>query len=76
MTEKKWLHNCQWSGCKKQIHFTRWGCVDHYSRLPISLREEVKKFFNVDHNGEIIESASYTNILKVINQWIKNNERE
>lgn len=37
------VHRCRWPGCPNPIDPTHWGCLEHWGRLPDSLKQSLTR---------------------------------
>lgn len=66
-------HHCHWPGCGRQVPPARWGCRDHWFRLPKRLRDRVWSCYRPGQEEDCRPSAEYLQVAREIQTWIKEN---
>lgn len=63
-------HHCHWSGCKEKVPPARWGCKDHWFRLPKNLRDRIWATYRVGQEETGTPSEAYVHVARQVQDWI------
>jgi len=72
-------HRCHWPGCPRQVPPARWGCRDHWYRLPRSIRDKIWSTYRPGQEETLSPSREYVEAARIAQRWIAENvslERE
>lgn len=64
-------HTCHWPGCKQQVPPARWGCRDHWYRLPKALRDRIWRSYRPGQEVDKRPSQDYLNAARAVQDWIR-----
>lgn len=64
------LHHCHWPGCDKQVAPAKWGCTEHWFRLPKHLRNKIWDAFRPGQEKTLTPSRSYVSVAREVQEWI------
>lgn len=66
-------HHCHWPGCDKSVSPAKWGCTEHWYRLPQALRNRVWATFRPGQEISKTPSAGYVAVAREVQDWIQRN---
>jgi hypothetical protein len=64
-------HGCHWPGCEEQVPPAKWGCRDHWFRLPKSLRDEIWDSYIPGQEQRLDPSPEYIATAEKVQAWIE-----
>lgn len=74
-------HHCHWPGCKKNVPPAKWGCREHWFRLPQYLRARIWAAYTPGQEKWLEDSANnprpseaYINAAEDVQKWIHDHE--
>lgn len=68
-------HECHWPGCGKQVPPAKWGCREHWFRLPKALRDRVWRAYEPGQEKTMRPSAEYVAAARDVQRWIAEHGR-
>jgi hypothetical protein len=63
-------HTCHWPGCEVRVPPAKWGCPDHWYRLPKRLRVALWHVYVPGQEITLSPSETYLAIAREIQDWI------
>jgi hypothetical protein len=66
-------HHCHWPNCDAQVPPAMWGCRKHWYKLPARLRNRIWLAYEQGQEVNGTPSASYVQVAREIQNWIKQN---
>lgn len=63
-------HHCHWPGCGRQVPPAMWGCMAHWFRLPVNLRNDIWRTYRCGQEAEMNPSPEYVAVAKKVQAWI------
>ena len=66
-------HECHWPGCHKLVPPAMWGCGQHWYRLPLALRTEIWRAYQVGQEETGTPSRDYVAAARKVQAWIAAN---
>lgn len=66
-------HTCHWPGCTRKVAPARWGCLDHWMRLPKHLRDAIWDAFRPGQEVSKTPSEAYVQAARRAQDWIATN---
>jgi hypothetical protein len=64
-------HHCHWTGCTKKVPPSKWGCFEHWRRLPQSLRNKIWATFRPGQEETKTPSREYVAVALEVREWIQ-----
>jgi hypothetical protein len=64
-------HHCHWPGCERSVDPSRWGCKDHWFKLPLALRRRIWATFRPGQEVTKTPSAEYLKVANEVQAWIR-----
>lgn len=64
-------HTCHWPGCTRQVPPAKWGCREHWFRLPAALREKVWMAYRIGQEADMRPSRAYVAVAHEVQDWIR-----
>lgn len=75
-------HHCHWPGCKKQVPPAKWGCREHWFRLPQYLRRRIWDAYQPGQERVFEDPArfprpspEYIAAAEAAQEWIRQHEQ-
>jgi hypothetical protein len=65
------LHLCHWPGCNRQVPTAKWGCVQHWFKLPPNLRARIWRAYKIRQEDSGRPSEAYLVVAREAQDWIK-----
>ncbi len=66
-------HTCHWPGCERQVPPAKWGCKEHWFKLPWHLRDKIWSHYRVGQEERMTPSRKYLKVAREVQDWIKEN---
>jgi hypothetical protein len=66
-------HTCHWPGCKVEVPPARWGCLGHWRKLPLRLRNLIWKHYRAGQETTKTPSLEYVDAARKVQDWISQN---
>lgn len=66
-------HTCHWPGCRRVVAPARWGCREHWFKLPKRLRDAVWSAYRPGQEISKTPSAGYVAVAREVQRWIEAN---
>jgi hypothetical protein len=66
-------HNCHWPGCNRQVPPAKWGCAEHWYRLPPNLRAWIWRAYQVGQEESGRPGEAYLVVAREAQAWIAEN---
>ena len=63
-------HECHWPGCTAQVPPAMWGCVKHWFRLPLALRNRIWSAYRPGQEADQRPSREYVEVAREVQKWI------
>lgn len=63
-------HHCHWPGCEKQVPPAKWGCKEHWFKLPGDLRRAIWRAYRPGQEIDQRPSAEYVEVARRVQAWI------
>ena len=63
-------HHCHWPGCEKQVPPAKWGCKEHWFKLPDDLRRAIWQAYRPGQESDQQPSAEYVEVARRVQAWI------
>ena len=63
-------HHCHWPGCEKQVPPAKWGCKDHWYRLPREIRTWIWRAYHIGQEQSGRPSTDYVAAARAAQEWI------
>lgn len=63
-------HLCHWPGCKIEVDPVRWGCLDHWQKLPRELRQGIWRSYVPGQEIKKNPSPEYIEAAKAVRDWV------
>lgn len=63
-------HRCHWPGCQQQVPPAKWGCREHWHRLPKALRDAIWAAYVPGQELTKRPSARYVAVAQLVQEWI------
>ncbi|MFN3387484.1 MAG: hypothetical protein ACK40O_01020 [Allosphingosinicella sp.] len=63
-------HHCHWPGCDRQVPPAKWGCRQHWFKLPPNLRERIWQAYQIGQEESGRPSAAYVAVAREAQEWI------
>jgi hypothetical protein len=63
-------HHCHWPGCTEQVPPAKWGCREHWYRLPIGIRNKIWGAFRPGQEIDGNPSLAYIRAAREAQDWI------
>jgi hypothetical protein len=70
------VHICHWPACGKRIPPRKWGCREHWFRLPKRLRDLIWKTYVPGQEISKTPSRAYLAAAREVQEWIATQERK
>lgn len=64
-------HHCHWPGCTKQVPPAKWGCIEHWFKLPAAIRNKIWRAFKPGQEKTKTPSTEYLGAAREAQEWIK-----
>lgn len=64
-------HHCHWPGCDKQVPPAKWGCYEHWMRLPKAMRDRIWAAYRIGQERNGTPSLEYIEAARAAQQWIR-----
>jgi hypothetical protein len=72
-------HTCHWPGCSKAVPPAKWGCPEHWFKLPFALRNRIWRAYQAGQEdnaavggpGGPMPSREYVEAANAVQAWIK-----
>ena len=64
-------HYCHWPGCDKQVPPAKWGCKEHWFKLPMRLRNRIWASYSIGQEINMTPSKKYLEVAREVQNWIK-----
>lgn len=66
-------HMCHWPGCKELVPPAKWGCKNHWFKLPLHLRNRIWAAYRIGQENTLTPSRKYVTIACETRDWIEEN---
>jgi hypothetical protein len=66
-------HTCHWPKCGKQVPPAKWGCSQHWFKLPKYLRDKIWAAYRPGQEVNLTPSKTYLIVADEVDDWIKAN---
>jgi hypothetical protein len=66
-------HGCHWPGCDRQVPPAKWGCREHWFRLPKRIRDRIWAAYEIGQEVSMTPSDEYLAAAHEAQDWIKAN---
>jgi hypothetical protein len=63
-------HDCHWPGCNRQVPPAKWGCAEHWYKLPPGLRARIWRAYQVGQEKSGRPSQAYLVVAREAQDWI------
>lgn len=63
-------HHCHWPGCTRQVPPAKWGCTEHWFKLPKPLRDRIWRTFRPGQERDMRPSVEYLAVARDVQAWI------
>lgn len=63
-------HTCHWPNCDKQVPPAKWGCKEHWRRLPYDLRVAIWHAYVPGQEINMSPSREYVEVARRVQDWI------
>ncbi len=63
-------HECHWPGCMRQVPPAKWGCTEHWFRLPKRLRDRIWAAYRPGQETNLTPSREYIDVAREVQEWI------
>lgn len=63
-------HKCHWPGCPEMVPPAKWGCLNHWRRLPKHLRDWIWRTYRVGQEDDMRPSRDYVVAAREVQHWI------
>lgn len=63
-------HHCHWPGCNKAVPPAKWGCAQHWFKLPKHLRDAIWRTFRPGQEISKTPSREYVAVAMRVQNWI------
>jgi hypothetical protein len=63
-------HHCHWPGCKRQVAPAKWGCYEHWMKLPAEIRSKIWQAFRPGQEVDQRPSRQYVEAAREAQEWI------
>ncbi len=64
-------HDCHWPGCQRQVPPAKWGCPEHWYKLPPDLRSRIWRAYQIGQEEDGRPSAAYLAVASEAQEWIR-----
>src|SRR5439155_10581571 len=64
------LHLCHWPGCTRQVPPAKWGCPEHWYKLPPNLRARIWRAYQLGQEEGGRPSQAYLVVAREAQEWI------
>jgi hypothetical protein len=63
-------HHCHWPGCERLVPPAKWGCREHWYKLPPDLRSAIWRAYQPGQEISKRPSAEYVAVARQVQEWI------
>jgi len=63
-------HHCHWPGCSKQVPPAKWGCFEHWKKLPKRIRDRIWAAYQPGQEKTLTPSAEYLAAAREAKAWV------
>lgn len=63
-------HCCHWPGCGREVEPARWGCREHWFKLPVRIRRKLWATYRIGQEELGNASASYLEAAREAEAWV------
>lgn len=64
-------HGCHWPGCQRQVPPAKWGCLQHWRRLPLRIQRRIWDSYRIGQEADGRPSREYIEAAKEAQDWIR-----
>lgn len=65
-------HKCHWPGCQQRLQ-KGWACPAHWQRLPVALKERIRKTYRPGQERDKQPSQAYIEAAQEVHFWLLEN---
>lgn len=66
-------HTCHWPDCERQCPPAKWGCREHWFKLPKRLRDAIWDAYVPGQEQRLNPSREYVRVAREVQEWIASN---
>jgi hypothetical protein len=70
------IQTCKWPNCKRVVSPSKWGCPQHWFKLPLHLRNRIQNTCRTEVTNDKYKSEAQIQTENEVAKWINQNKED